>query len=524
MKQKLLLLIALVMSSMGAWATPAYVNGDSGPMWEYDSSTKTLTISGTGDLTLPGSSYYSAPWYYSSTDIENVVVGDGITSIGDDALSYLSKATSFTIGSGVTSIGRCAFYWNNATSFTLPEGLLTIGLLAFSGCSYLENINIPSTVTSIDEGAFGNSPCAINVAEGNTKYCSECGVLFDKEKTILYHYPSYTTTTSYTIPTTVTTIISGAFDNCKLTSITIPANVTKIGNSAFYNSALETVVIEGANNTLEIEDWAFRVCVHLTTVTCYRETPPNTPVQNGIVDIENGMYEPDVCSAFGGCNALTYIYVPSASVSAYQSATGWSLLSPIIYGIDDVAVHEGATGEYWSTYYNSNFDMQAPAGTTVYAATLSGTTLTLVEISDRIVKAGEGVILKCASSENITLTTTETVASGDYTNNALKGVDVATAQTSGTTYYVLGYKDSHLAFYKYKSDLTLGAHKAYIPVTSDASREYIDINIDGLSTGISVVEDVKGKMDGVFYDLSGRRVLYPTKGLYIMNGKKVIIK
>ena len=519
MKQKLLLLFALVMSSMGVWATPAYVNGSSGPMWEYNSSTNTLTISGTGDLTLPGSSYYDAPWYHSRTNIKNVVVGDGITSIGDEALSYLYNATSFTIGSGVTSIGRNAFYWNKATSFTLPEGLLTIGQLAFSGCSLLESINIPSTVTSIHESAFSNSPCAINVAEDNANYCSEDGVLFDKGKTILYHYPSYTTSTSYTIPTTVTTIISNAFDNCKLTSITIPANVTKIGNSAFYHSALETVVIEGANNALEIEHWAFRVCDYLTTVTCYRETPPDTPVQNGNIDPEHDIYEPDVCSAFGSCDALTHIYVPSASVSAYQSATGWSLLSAIIYGIDDVAVHEGATGEYWSTYYNSNFNMQAPTGTTVYAATLSGTTLTLVEISDRIVKAGEGVILKCASSEDITLTTTATTASGDYTNNALKGVDVATAQTSGTTYYVLGYKDSHLAFYKYKSDKTLGAHKAFVPVIGSSSRDFFDFD------GTTDIENIKvGKENHVYYNLNGQRVLYPTKGLYIVNGKKVIIK
>lgn len=71
--------------------------------------------------------------------------------------------------------------------------------------------------------------------------------------------------------------------------------------------------------------------------------------------------------------------------------------------------------------------------------------------------------------------------------------------------------------------VTVSPYRAYM-VKSGSSARDLDVIIDGLSTGVSVVKDVRSKMDGVFYDLSGRRVMYPTKGLYIVNGKKVIIK
>lgn len=71
--------------------------------------------------------------------------------------------------------------------------------------------------------------------------------------------------------------------------------------------------------------------------------------------------------------------------------------------------------------------------------------------------------------------------------------------------------------------VTVSPYRAYM-VKSGASARDLDVIIDGFATGVSVVKDIRSKMDNVFYDLSGRRVMYPTKGLYIVNGKKVIIK
>lgn len=77
-----------------------------------------------------------------------------------------------------------------------------------------------------------------------------------------------------------------------------------------------------------------------------------------------------------------------------------------------------------------------------------------------------------------------------------------------------------------------GGSKAFRPFfkngtydrTSSSLPAYLTIGTEGISTGIQQIEDVRSKKDNVYYDLNGRRVLYPKKGLYILNGKKVIMK
>jgi hypothetical protein len=70
--------------------------------------------------------------------------------------------------------------------------------------------------------------------------------------------------------------------------------------------------------------------------------------------------------------------------------------------------------------------------------------------------------------------------------------------------------------------VTMNPYRAYMVVEGGATARELDLVIDGVSTGIKNMK--VGTDDNVYYDLQGRRVLYPTKGLYIVNGRKVIIK
>lgn len=83
-------------------------------------------------------------------------------------------------------------------------------------------------------------------------------------------------------------------------------------------------------------------------------------------------------------------------------------------------------------------------------------------------------------------------------------------------------------YYPGTSDATLNAFRAYFSVTEDvpeaATSRGIEIDIDGVSTGIDFIENKATGEVKVIYDLSGHRVANPTKGLYIVNGKKVVIK
>lgn len=177
-------------------------------------------------------------------------------------------------------------------------------------------------------------------------------------------------------------------------------------------------------------------------------------------------------------------------------------------------------GDYWSTYYKSNVNRVADANTTVYSATQSGSKLVLTEVADKNIKAGEGVILKSMGA-TITLTSTTEAPAVDYTSD-LSGVDVATAQEDGFTYYVLS-NNSGIGFYKLNSGNNLAAQKAFLMLKEPVSAPELKFVFGNETTGVA---DVRGKMaDGrsEVFDLQGRRVAQPTKGLYIVNGKKVVL-
>ncbi len=110
--------------------------------WNYNTSTYTLTISGTGAMTdysyasYNGVSVTTAPWKTYYNVMKTVVIQDGVTSIGD-----------------------CAFYnCTSLTSVTIPDSVTIIGWAAFAGCTSLTSVTIPDSVTSIGEYAFINSP------------------------------------------------------------------------------------------------------------------------------------------------------------------------------------------------------------------------------------------------------------------------------------------------------------------------------------------------------------------------------
>ena len=144
----------------------------------------------------------------------------------------------------------------------------SIGYGAFNDCSSLTSIVIPDNVTKISSYAFYDcsSLTEISVHESNAYYCSENGILFNKDKTKLICHPAGKTETSYSIPDSVTSIGEATFANCSsLTSIVIPDGVTSIGNSAFYGCSSLTS-IEIPDGVTSIDNFAFEYCHSLTSI------------------------------------------------------------------------------------------------------------------------------------------------------------------------------------------------------------------------------------------------------------------
>lgn len=155
-------------------------------------------------------------------DFEYTLLDDGSVGIAD----YNGSGGAVTIPSKIAG-----------------KSVTNIGYYAFSECSSLTSITIPSGVTSIKESAFSNCSnlTSINVDSNNNNYSSVDGLLYNKDKTKLIICPSGKITANK-IPSSVTSIDS-AFRYCSsLTRVTIPSSVTSIGDSAFrYCSDLKTL-------------------------------------------------------------------------------------------------------------------------------------------------------------------------------------------------------------------------------------------------------------------------------------------
>ena len=153
-----------------------------------------------------------------------------------------------------------------------------------------------------------------------------------------------------------------------------------------------------------------------------------------------------------------------------------------------------------------------------YASATAGGKVTLAEIADGV-PANTPVILHQTSGTTITLkeTATNITAPG---SNLLK---VSTASQDLGTVYRLGYKSAYgVGFYTYTTN-SAPAGIVYLE-TVTAAHEFLGFDIDGETTAINNLTPSLSKGEGEYYDLQGRKVAQPTKGLYIVNGRKVIVK
>lgn len=265
-----------------------------------DPDTYTLTIRGGGAMYNYSSS--TVPWYAQKSKITSVVIGNGVTSIGDYAFEDCSALKKLDIPQSVTEIGSKAFRGCSAlTSLELPQTVNRIGNTAFQGCSNLETINIPSGVKSIEKDTFHGCeklndvtiPTGVTfIGNSAFKECKTFKNIKIPEGVItigLCAFEDCTQLETVVIPSTATNIRNFAFRNCpklksfvfpsrttqiqpsvlsgckNLESVTIPEGVTKIWGSAFYGCSLNSVQLPSTLQT--IDDMAFYGCDQLSEIT-----------------------------------------------------------------------------------------------------------------------------------------------------------------------------------------------------------------------------------------------------------------
>ena len=252
-----------------------------------------LTITGTGKMPNYGSS--DQPWYKYKEDIRRVIVGEGITSVGNQAF----------------------YQYNNISKVTIPSTVTKIGSSAFSGCTSLIDVSIPKTVTTIGDYSFQNCTSLESVViEANSKKGFETVIgqsAFNGCKSL----------TSVTIPGNVTSIGYYAFSNCKsLEELTIPEGVKNLGCEMIANTSIERITIP---NSVTSADRLLRGNSLLTEVI-FKEGRKSIPygicysaINLNKVTIPGTVTEVG-SEAFSGCTSLDKIALPENLTKIGSSA------------------------------------------------------------------------------------------------------------------------------------------------------------------------------------------------------------
>lgn len=209
-----------------------------------------------GNISIPQYISYDGTWYT-------------VTAIGREAFKGYSndEISRVTCGNYIRTIRRDAFYNTTLQSLTLNEGLTTIEQYAFRESNM--PVEIPTSVSNISTWAFkGFKGTHLSVRSGNATYDSreDCNAIIETANNTIV--AGCITTT---IPTTVTTIGTQAFDGVGLTAITIPANITTLEYGAFANNPLTSITIPAT--VQEMETNPFFGCNQLQNIVVEEGNP-----------------------------------------------------------------------------------------------------------------------------------------------------------------------------------------------------------------------------------------------------------
>ena len=332
--------------------------------WNYNETTKTLTISGTGMMsnyscTVETGGVTTAPWgpYYNT--VKTVVIQNGVTNIGDYAFVGCTELTRATIPDSVTSIGVSAFAdCIGLTSIAIPNSVTSIGNGAFEYCSGLTSISIGIGVTRNVLSAFRycTGLSSITVASGNPVYHSAGNCLI---KTANKELVMGCKTSIIPSDGSVISIGSDAFWGCTgLTNITIPNSITSIGQSVFSNCVgLTSVTIP--NSVISIGYEAYSGCTGLTSITVASGNPVyhstgnciiKTATKELILGCRNSIIPSDGSVAgigefaFSRCTGLTSIAIPGSVTSIGNYAFY------LCTGLTSVTIPDNVTSIGWAAF------------------------------------------------------------------------------------------------------------------------------------------------------------------------------
>ena len=528
-------------------------------IWTNEGQDEVHLMMGCKTTVIPDGVTVIGEYAFHSTDIEKVIIPNSVTRLGYGAFFQCSNLTTLQIGSGLTefsyagdvsepfiscynlrtividetnplvdSRNNCNAIIETATNTillgcngtTIPEGVTAVNPDAFSKCHYLESLYVPASLTSIPLGSFNGCRRlkSIVVDEANTMYDSRnnCNAIIETATDTLIRGCMNTI-----VPEDVVCIGHCAFAECLgLEEILIPDAVHTIGNYALAAIHLRTITLGSGLKSMgsfPFGDmrWSIQPAKPLNSIVFKGSVPPVFEDQSGFSSL---------------MHSYVQLVVPEGSLAAYQSTDVWKDFVHITEG-------EGAVEfEYDGICYRiiigndsamvrPRFDKESTTMASAYPDSIVIPETVWYDNKEYVVNAiGEYAFYDCELNHLSIPATVEKV-----------GYNGLSAAFTGTVICYAAIPPICLEndIWSVSNDAVLRVPKESIELYEQAvfwQHFFRWANVEAIEdvTGIESAEaDVPYMLTDAVYDLSGRRIADVENlksGIYIVNGKKVVIK
>lgn len=475
--RKIIIMILFVLLPSFLFGTEVVQNGISYSIDEekktaeaigYDQSSSYVTIPST--ITVDGKSY-------------------AVVSIGEKAFWDNDKLQSVTIEDGVLDIKMGAFYYcRYLRSVKLPATLKSVGSFAFWKSLSLSTIYIPASLTDLNAEAFSEGGMsAYEVSPDNPVYSSEDGILFNKDKTELLHFPA----------------------KKQVESFSIPEKVEKIGKFAFESNQLNEVIFH--DKLLSIDDYAFFLCEKLA----------KADVPNSVEFVGE--------SAFSRCYNLKEAHLPEKLTAISPGLFEYG------YKLEKVNIPSTVTsiGNSAFRYCRKMNDLRLPECLVeIGDEAFNGWEMTSLVIPNSVTTIGRQAFAGCTELKSLVLGNSVSEIGSDafYDNRELREIDILSEDYYNVTSYA--FENCNAVEYVNLPD-TDWARKVLIGLYSDYKRRYWSYETDAngkvvklleIATAIDAPNVTTDMKDKTIFDLKGNRLSHVEKGVNIVNGKKILVR
>lgn len=481
----------------------------------------------------------------------------GLTDINEWCFEGTALESVDLSNTNVTIMKDGVFFNNKSlTSIRLPNKLENFWDNAFSDCTALNNIVMPSTVKGIYNNVFEGCTSLSNVTFNDSyttlghhvfKNCPLDAVTFPNTLTSIGEW-AFEGTNLKTVDlsnTQITSLPKGSFYNCgQLSDVKLPIALTDIGECAFYKSVIASITFP--SSLQKIDAWAFQF-TQLTNVVIPTKTGhigdgafrDNAKLKTVVV---NGLECYLAVSAFAKCDKLKDVYITS-NVEPDAGRYGYPFdNNPTVHVVPNfLNTFKGLNpcnttnfdsnlsltlNKEWTTFTSAyNLDFSGVEGLTAYTAKYNKANDAVALTPVKRVKAHTGLILKGEAGNTYILPILASNEEGldEATDNQLVDCVDAVWSTGRDNDYFLHDGE----FVKSTNNGWALPGKSYLYISggrSNASGSPLRVYVDNTATAIDGITNNPVVKDEAYYNLQGVKVQRPQHGVFIHNGKKVVLK